>query len=167
MALIPVQKDPIRVIGDPVNINNYSEAIYYKIDGDTIPTKTYLITDAVDRDGNPVEPYEAVGFVEDKYLKYVDGAIVEMTTQEKAAADDAIAAAIAARYLGDNEDIGKQILLRTDYTQSCPDALEHGRVTVAGRAAYETWRQVVYAAMQETTEVDWSEILDNEPSAKA
>ena len=108
---------------------------------------------------------DSVPDVEDKYLnRDVNGLPVAMTAGEQATKNTELLDADKAQILNLNDTTGEALLRRTDYTQSCPDALAHGRVTETGRAAYDTWRQDVYTKMQLNTAVDWDTVLASEPS---
>ena len=164
--MIVVQIDPVRVIGEVTNPENFNKYEYIKVE--SVPTKEYDVPESIAPITNEVIPATTrIGYVEDIYLEIVGGAVVEMTLEGKAAVDLAAENLVNTQNANLNDRTGQPLMLRTDYTQSCDDALENGRVIVEGRRLYGIWRQIVYEAMQAETVVNWDTILAAEPSPKA
>ena len=100
MALIPIEVkrdkagaiiEVVRIINDPVNIENYPAYCHTRITSETIPTKEIIIPESISPAGEVTPEHTAIVFQDAKYLKWEAGALVEKTVAEKADADLAIA----------------------------------------------------------------------------
>ena len=139
-----VLKNPIKVveITGSDNINNYSEKTFRKLDGVPAVANRYLKWENGDAD---------------------KGMLLAMTADEQAAVDSEEQESVFAQVVSANKEIGSKLLLESDWTQSCLDALEGGRITEYAKGLFVSWRAIVYENSKKNTPVDWDVITNAKP----
>lgn len=95
--------------------------------------------------------------IEDKYLKVVDGILVEMTESEKKIKDDLLELRKKQETLIYNSSIGNRILSECDWTQYL-DIVPSGALTVEQQDQWAVFRQIVRTEKNKNIVVDWQAI---------
>lgn len=98
------------------------------------------------------------------HIAFTDNTIKYAILNEEPAVDnpDFDDAEYKAKCLKDNKEIGRQLLLDSDWTQY-PDVLEDSFITAEKVAEFKTWRSLVRSKVNLDTPVDWNAVKEQRP----